>query len=375
MECSIAAGPLAKIHAMTHRELNRATLARQMLLAREKRTVVQAVERLLGLQAQLPRPPFTGLWSRIEGFTRAELATAVTRRAVVRATSFRGTIHLMTAGDFVRFRACLQSSLDLGLRAILKERARSLDVPALLAVARAYFEQPHTFEDARGHLLSKFPGGDERAMGYAVRVGLPLVQVPSADAWAYPAHAGFVSADAWLRKPVAACPTPAPLVLRYLAAYGPATVKDAQAWTGLPKLESVFADLGSRVIALPGPSGKPLYDLPDAPRPDADTPAPVRFLPEWDSVIVTRADERVVKKADRPRVFLPGLRVAALVLVDGMAAGTWKVSATSKQATLHIESFTKWPPATRREVSTEGDALVRFVEPQAKAFDVKVTTT
>jgi hypothetical protein len=101
----------------------------------------------------------------------------------------------------------------------------------------------------------------------------------------------------------------------------------------------------------------------------------VRFLPEWDSVIVTRADERVVKKADRPRVFLPGLRVAALVLVDGLAAGTWKVSATSKQATLHIESFTKWPPATRREVSTEGDALVRFVEPQAKAFDVKVTTT
>lgn len=359
---------------MTLRELNRATLARQMLLAREPRSVVKAIEHLLGLQAQLPRPPFTGLWTRLAGFDRADLATAVTARTVVRATSMRGTIHLMAAADFLKYRACLQPSLDLGTHAILKERATALDLPALLTVARAYFKEPHTFEEARDHFVSKFPSGDERAMGYAVRMGLPLVQVPSGDAWAYPAKADFVSADTWLRKPVAACRATGPLVLRYLAAYGPATIKDAQAWLGVSGLEAAFATLGDRLITLTGPSGKPLYDLPDAPRPDADTPAPVRFLPAWDGAIVTRADERVVARADRPRVFLPGLRIAALVLVDGLAAATWKVSATSKQATLHVETFKSWPAPTRRAVATEGDALLRFVEPQARAFDVRVTT-
>lgn len=365
---------LTKIPAMTLRELNRATLARQMLLARETRPLVKAIEHLLGLQAQLPRPPFTGLWSRLEAFTRADLANAVNKRTVVRGTSMRGTIHLMTAADFLTFRDCLQPSLDLGMRAILRERADTLDLPSLLAVARAYFVQPHTFEDARDHLVSKFPRGDQRAMGYAVRLSVPLVQVPSTDAWAYPAQADFVSAATWLGKPVAACGALGPIVLRYLAAYGPATVKDAQAWTGLPNLDAAFAGLGDTLVTVPGPNGKPLFDLPDAPRPDADTPAPVRFLPEWDSVIVTRADERVVAKADRPRVFLPGLRVAALVLVDGMAAASWKVSATSKKATLQIESFKTWPAAIRREVSAEGEALLRFVEPQAKTCDVKVTT-
>ncbi len=255
----------------------------------------------------MPRPPFTGLWSRLEHFTRADLAAAVQKRTVVRATSMRGTIHLMTAADFLKFRGCLQPSLDAGLRAILRERMDTLDVPSLLAVARAYFEQPHTFEDARDHLVSKFPRGDERAMGYAVRMALPLVQVPSTDGWAYPARADFVSAASWLRKPVAACGALGPIVLRYLAAYGPATVKDAQAWTGLANLEATFAGLGDKLVTVAGPGGKPLFDLPDAPRPGADAVAPVRFLPEWDSVIVTRADERIVAKADRPRVFLPGV--------------------------------------------------------------------
>ena len=243
---------------MTLRELNRATLARQMLLAREKRPVVKAVEQLLALQAQLPRPPFTGLWSRLQDFSRAELAAAVHKRTVVRATSMRGTIHLMTAADFLKFRACLQPSLDAGMQAILRERADALDTPALLAVARAYFATPHTFEDARDHLVSKFPRGDQRAMGYAARMGMPLVQVPSSDAWAYPARADFVGADTWLGKPVAACASLGPMVLRYLSAYGPSTVKDAQAWTGLGNLEPVFASLGSKLVTLTGPSGKPL---------------------------------------------------------------------------------------------------------------------
>lgn len=357
---------------MTPRQLNRATLARQMLLAREKLPVVRAVERLLGLQAQLPRPPFAGLWSRVEGFSRAELLRAVEARTVVRATSMRGTIHLMTAADFVAFRGCLQPGLDAGMLAILKERARQLDARALAAAARAYLSTPHTFEEVRDHLVTKFPGGDERAMGYAVRMGLPLVQVPGAGAWGFPAQADFISAEAWLGRPVAACRSLEPLVRRYLAAYGPATAKDAQAWLGLAGLEPVFERLSRALHVVKGPAGRTWYDLPEAPRPDPDTPAPVRFLPEWDSVVVTRADERIVARADRPRVFLPGLRVAALVLVDGFAAGAWKVSATAKKATMTIETFSRWPAATRREAETEAQALLRFAEPQAAAFEVKV---
>ncbi len=359
---------------MTLRELNRATLARQMLLAREKRPVLKAIEQLLGLQAQLPRPPFTGLWSRLQGFARADLAGAVNKRTVVRGTSMRGTIHLMTAADFLKFRACLQPSLDAGMRAILKERADSLDLPALLAVARAYLGQPHNFEQARDHLVAKFPRGDERAMGYAARMGVPLVQVPSTDAWAFDAQAAFVNAETWLKKPVADCSRTGPARAAVPAGLWPghregrAGVDSACGTsTGLcqPWLEARDA---ARSV------GKPRYDLPDAPRPDADTPAPVRFIPEWDSVIVTRADERVVAKADRPRVFLPGLRIAALVLVDGLAAASWKVSATSKKATLQIESFKAWPAAVRREVAAEGEALLRFVEPDVATYDMKVTT-
>lgn len=360
------------IARVTLRELNRATLARQMLLERQAMKVPRAVAHLLGLQAQLPRPPFIGLWTRLEGLTRADVGRAIDSRAVVRATAMRGTIHLMAAPDFLAFRASLQEGLDAGLHAILRERARTIDFRALNRAALAYFRSPHTFEDARTHLVKTFTGGDERALGYAARLSVPLVQVPGKDAWSFPAQADFVSAETWLGKPPAASSSLDALVLRYLAAYGPATARDAQAWLGVGGLDAVIEKLSPKLTRIDAGKGKPLYDLPDAPRPDADTPAPVRFLPEWDSMIVTRADERFVAKAHRPRVFLPGLRVAALVLVDGVAAGTWKIAATARKAALQIEAFGKWPAASRREVEMEGQALLRFVEPDAKTYDLVI---
>lgn len=345
-----------------------------MLLRRERLPVVKAVERLLGLQAQLPRPPFAGLWSRIEGFARADLAGALTARRIVRATSMRGTIHLMSAADFVAFRQCLQPGLDAGLRAILRERADRLDADALMAAADELLQAPHTFEQVRDHLVTRFRGGDARAMGYAVRMTLPLVQVPTDAPWAFPAQADFVSASAWLGRRPAPCRTPDALVLRYLAAYGPATIRDAEQWLGLGDLAGAFKRLGRKLVTLDGPGGKALYDLPDAPRPDDDTPAPVRFLPEWDSVVVTRADERIVARADRPRVFLPGLRVAAVVLVDGFAAATWKVARTAKAATLRVETFRPVAAKTRRAIEDEGRALVEFAEPDAASKAVEVVS-
>lgn len=359
---------------MTLRELNRATLARQMLLTRRPIGIAPAVSQLLGLQAQLPRPPVIGLWTRLEGLTRDGVRAALAARTLVRGTAMRGTIHLMTAADFLQFRSCLQASLDAGMHAILRTRVGSLDVSKVATAAAAFFARPHTFDEARPHLAAAFPGTDERALGYAARMTVPLLQVPGEDAWGFPSRADFISARAWLGSAPAACRSPDALVLRYLAAYGPATVKDMQAWLGLWDLDAAVARLGSKVVPIRAGKGKPLYDLPEGPRPDGDTPAPVRFLPEWDSVVVTRADERVVAKAHRPRVFLPGLRVAPLVLADGFAAGTWKVAATTRKATLQIETFGKWTAATRREAEAEGQALLRFIEPNAKSYDLQVTT-
>jgi hypothetical protein len=185
------------------RALNRATLARQMLLARERATPVRAIERLAGLQAQLPRPPYVGLWSRLAGFERDQLTRALARRQVVRATLMRGTLHLASARDYVALRATLQPMLTAGMNSILKRRNQGIDVAALVDAAQACFKQgPCTFERLRAELAKRFPKLDERAMGYTVRMQLPLVQVPSGGEWGFPAAAEFADAEAWLAKPI-----------------------------------------------------------------------------------------------------------------------------------------------------------------------------
>ena len=355
------------------RALNRATLARQLLLRRHQLPLETAVHRLLALQAQLPRPAVVGLWTRLEALDRQSVARLFEARTLIRATTMRGTLHVMTAGDFLAFRNCLQPGLDAGLQAILRERTAALDQAALGRTAEAYLRTPHNFEDIRAHLVAAFPEGDERAMGYAVRMTLPLVQVPGPGPWGFPTQADFVSAKAWLGKAPARCTAPDGLVLRYLAALGPATIKDAESWLGLGGLAPAFARLQSQLTVVGGTSRAPLYDLVDAPRPDGDTPAPIRFLPEWDSVVVTRADERVVAKAHRPRVFLPGLRIAALVLVDGFAAATWAVSRTRKVATLTVEPFATLSRQAVSELKPEGAALLKFMEPDATTHEIEVT--
>ena len=358
---------------MDLRALNRATLARQLLLGRERLPVTTAVGRLLAVQAQLPRPAVVGLWTRLEKVDRQDVARQFESRTLVRATTMRGTLHVMTAGDFLAFRACLQPGLDGGLRSILRERATALDITTLGRTAEAYLKTPHNFEEIRAHLLAAFPGGDERAMGYAVRMALPLVQVPGAGPWGFPAQADFVSAKAWLGRAPAPCASPDALVLRYLGALGPATIKDAESWLGLGGLVPVFERLRPQLVVVGGTARAPLYDLPEAPRPDGDVPAPIRFLPEWDSAVVTRADERVVARAHRPRVFLPGLRVAALVLVDGFAAASWSVTRTRKVATLAIAPFATMTKRVADQLRPEGETLLKFMEPDATTYEIEVT--
>ena len=357
---------------ITDRALNRATLARQMLLRREKATPVAVIERLAGMQAQLARPPFVGLWSRIHGFQAAELIKAVDRREVVRGTLMRGTLHLVSRKDFLTFRAVLQPVLAAGLQAILKDRAGALDIDGLVDAARSYFgEEPRTFAELRAHLISRFPKADERAMGYAVRMHLPLVQTPQAGSpWAYPASSDFAVADAWLgaalKKPDASA-----MALRFLAAYGPARPDDLKTWSGLANAREVFESLRPQLLVFSDERGREIFDLPKAPRPDQDEPVPVRFLPEFDSVLLAYAERtRVIAKDHRPHVASKNLFVPATFLVDGMAAGIWRVERKRKSAALVVQPFVPIAKNTRAELEAEGDTLLRFMEPDADAFSV-----
>jgi hypothetical protein len=361
---------------LTLRQINRATLARQMLLTRERVTPLKAIERLVGMQAQWPRPPFVGLWSRVHGFARSDLAKLLRARKVVRATSLRGTLHLVTAADFAALRPTLQPVLDAGMRSILRQRGAAIDTDRVVAQARAILaEEPQTFEELRERLLHDDPEGDERAMGYVVRMLLPLVQVPDDEsAWSFPTQARFALAEKWLGRaiPTGGDAKPDALVLRYLAAYGPASVVDAQAWSGVGGLRETFEALRPRLASFQDEQGRELFDLPKAPRPAGDIPAPVRLVPEYDNLIAARADERFVARRNRPRVFFSALRIAATVLVDGFAVGTWKIERSRSAAKLTIEPFAPFTARVRKDVAAEADALLRFAEPDAQAFDLRV---
>lgn len=358
-------------------QLNRATLARQMLLARERIPPLRAIEKLVGLQAQLPRPPFVGLWGRVEGFRRNDLTKLLVARKVVRATFLRGTLHVASAKDFVALRPTLQPVLDVGMHRALKALGGRVNPERLTRRAREILaEGPQTFEEVRDRLKQADVGANERALGFAVRMLLPLVQVPVGHeaVWAFPANARFALAEEWLGK---AIPTRTParaeaLVLRYLAAYGPASVADAQAWSGLAKLRETFEALRPRLVTFRDEANRELFDLPNAPRPDGRAPAPARLIADYDNLITTRRDERFVARGHRPKVFLPGLRVTATVLVDGFVAGTWKLERKKDAATVMVEPFAAFSPRVRKEVTAEAEELLRFAEPDARSFAVRI---
>jgi len=358
---------MADARVLSVRELNRATLARQLLLARHKLAPVAAVERLAGLQAQLARPPYVGLWSRVAGLTRDKLTRAILAREIVRATLMRATLHLFSATDYRRLRPCLQPMLDKGMASIVGKRLAGADVRPVLARARAHLARPRTLDELRRLLKDDFPGIDERVMGYAVRCSLGLVHVPDdGHEWGYHGAARFALADTFLADPIDGERDPAELVRRYLAAFGPASVADAQTWSGLRGLKPTFDALRPELATFRDARGRELFDLPRAPRPDADTPAPVRFLPEYDNLVLGHDDRaRMMTDAARRLIFRNNLQILPSVLVDGVVAGTWAASAQKGRAVLDVVEFARLPKRARAELEEEGDALLRFVEPEA----------
>jgi hypothetical protein len=354
------------------RELNRATLSRQMLLAREALPVPAAIERLVGMQAQLASAPYVGLWTRLGDFKREDLAGQIRKRKVIKATLMRATLHLCTAEDYARFRTTLQPVLVGIASAGAKRLGAEFDLEKVLKAARKFIgEKPRGFAEISEMLAKLIPDADVGAMRYSVRTHIPLVQVPISGGWSYSNKPEFTLAEEWIGRKTAPKDNLPELVTRYLAAFGPASVADAQTWLGM-KLKDTFENLKPQLQTYRGEGRTELFDLPDKPLPAEDVPAPVRFLPEYDNLLLSHSNRtRVVADEYRPKVFLPGLRVAATILVDGFVRGAWKVEKTKTAAALVIEPFDKLTKKDRAALTEEGERLVRFVEAAAKSFEVR----
>lgn len=334
------------MRVLTLRELNRATLARQLLLERKRVSVVAAVERLAGMQSQWAPAPYVGLWTRVVGFRREQLERAMLARRIVRAVLMRGTIHLVSLADYGIFGAAVRRP------PWLKPDAAALG-DRLHDVVRAFGREPRTRTEIAEFLVREHGVDVKNAdpLWYAVRTNARLTHAPESGLWQARGKTTYMTIEA---ERVDENVARAALVRRYLAAFGPATRADVAEWSGLrvadvePALEALeplqrFAD----------ERGRELFDLPRAPRPPADTPAPVRLLPRFDNLVLSHKDRtRVLPEEFRGRV-IDGGWVKSAFLVDGVVAGVWEVG----QGRVRLEPFAPLPRGVRRELEDEAARL------------------
>ena len=359
---------------LTLRELNRATLARQLLLRRHRLPLARAIERVAGLQAQWPPSPYVGLWTRIEWFEREALVRALARRRLVKATLMRGTLHIVSAEDYLLFAAALRQSR-------LEELGKRFPNVDLVAAAERALARAGSAPSAREELVELAgPGPEvhEWTIWHAIKARGNLVHVLPSGHWRHFREGPYVPALEWLgREPDDADGGLRHLLRRYLGAFGPATRADVASWTGLPAslLEPGLAALEPELRRFRDEKGRLLVDLGRAPRPSGATPAPARFLPKWDSTLLAYAPaerERVLPENVRKTVIRANGDVLATFLVEGSVAGVWRLERTRRKATLVVEPFEPLPRGARRELEDEGARLVRFLEPEAPAQAVRI---
>ncbi|GAA3619273.1 winged helix DNA-binding domain-containing protein [Nonomuraea rosea] len=345
------------------RALNRATLARQLLLDRADVPALDAVAHLCGLQAQEPQEPFAGLWSRLRAFGPAMLSDLLTERRVVRTHLMRRTVHLLTAADALAWRARHDAMLRQRVLGTYRRELDGVDLDELAAAGRAVMadDEPRTMTELAKAVAGRWPEPGPRPLGEMLVAALvPMAQLPPRGLWRTRAGVRNLRLSSWLGReidppaPEGADPVGASLVRRYLAAFGPAAAADVRAWSGLAGLPAAVAAIREELVTFRDERGRVLLDLPGAPRPDPDTPAPVRFLPAFDNALLGYHDRgRIVDDAHR------GLSVtgARVVLVDGRVAATWIAEA----GTVTVTPLRDLPSADRAAVTEEGQALASFL--------------
>ncbi|HEY3127450.1 MAG TPA: winged helix DNA-binding domain-containing protein [Candidatus Limnocylindria bacterium] len=360
---------------LSTRALNRALLERQLLLRRSKMSAQDAIEHLVGMQAQVPTDPYIALWTRLDGFRTDDLAKLIAERRALRMGLMRATVHLVTARDALAMwpvvhpifeRTFLSARGDIGVPTFTS-RLSGVDMKALVRAGRKIVdESPRSAAELRPLLKKRWPDRDADALAAAVHFLLPLVQVPPRGLWGSSGQARHTSLEAWLRKEPADDASPDTLVVRYLRAFGPATVADARIWSRLTGLREVFERLRPGLRTFRDENGRELFDVPDGALPDPETPAPPRFLPQYDNVFLSHDDRsRIVRDDVRwsQRTVMEGR--FGTVLVDGFVGATWKIIREGGRATLQVEPVL---PLGRRDtgaVAAEGERLLAFTDPQA----------
>jgi hypothetical protein len=347
---------------LSNRALNRATLDRQLLLARVARSVDDTIEHLVGMQAQNPLDPYYGLWARLEQFEPTELSALIEDREAVRTAFLRATIHLVTSADCLGLDATIRpvSARTFGSTSFSKNTA-GMDIDQVLALGRRLLEEAPMGRAELGRVLAeRWPERDPQSMAYTVSYLLPLVQVPPRGLWGKKGPATWTTVDHWLGSKPSQEPAHESLVLRYLAAYGPATVSDIRVWSGVTGLAAVVGKLRPGLRVFIDEYGRELLDLPDAPRPDPDTSAPPRFLPEYDNVLLGHADRsRLIELG----AAAPGW--AGNLLYDGFLRGSWKISRSRGKTRIVVTPFTRLSKKAVDEVTQEGLDLLQRVAPVA----------
>lgn len=349
---------------ITAQELNRATLSRQLLLEREPLTAADGVRRVVALQAQHPASPFLALWNRLTGFDPAELDAAFTRRSVVKATLMRITLHAVHAEDYPVFRAAMQPTL-YGSRLGHRFAAAGLtpsDAEELMPELLAFADRPRSSADMQAWLEERL-GADKRdGAWWGLKGYAPLHHAPTDAAWSFGVRPYFVAAGTG-PAPMGRAVDPQALralILRYLAGFGPASVADVAQFAMVQRapVREALGALDGVVEQLEGPDGVMLFDLPDASRPPADTPAPPRLMAMWDSILLAYADRsRVIPPAYRPLVIRNNGDVLPTVLVDGHVAGVWRQVPDG----IEVMAFRPLPPAAWDGLAAEARSLTTFL--------------
>jgi hypothetical protein len=348
------------------RALNRALLERQLLLRRAARSVPETIEHLVGMQAQEPRDPYIGLWNRVDGFQPDELGRMIAEREAVRLSFLRATIHLVTARDCLRLLPAMRPVLErmLWKGSPFGRRIAGVDVDAVVAAGRAILEaEPRTGTELGRLLGERWPDRDGRALAYAVQYLAALVQVPPRGVWGRSGAARWTTVESWLGRPLADDATPDAMILRYLAAFGPASTMDVRAWSGLAGVREVMERLRPRLRTFRDEKGRELFDVPDAPLPHSDTPAPVRLLGVYDNVTLGHADRTRIAPGGDPRLgtlFSDG-RNHGTVLVDGFVRGAWIIEGRHPEGALVVTMVDPLPAPDRAELEAEASRLLGFL--------------
>ena len=344
---------------LTQRELNRALLARQLLLERVRLSIPRALERLGGIQNQYASNAYLRLWSCLESFDRDSLTRALHRRSVAQATLMRGTIHLVSARDFWLFAEGIRRARRLWWQRVHRRFAGQVDLDAAAVELRRFVAGTVRRRDEVVSRLRRFdPPGAPGSLAWS-GVDVDLVRVPPSGTWEKRRAHTFALAEDWLGAGDA---TEAEglehLARRYLGAFGPATRTELADWAGVPV--TFFAGVLDRMPLRRffDESGRELLDLPRAPLPDPETPAPVRFLPTWDAVLLVHARRTgVLPEAYRPRIFATTMpQSVGTFLVDGTVAGTWRY----ESGRVVMEPFRRLPRAVRLELDDEAERLGAF---------------